>query len=228
MLLTLDTRHVGRVTVFHCTGRIQAGPESEFIHHEINELLSDRQAILLNLEGVTFLDSSGLGSIVRAFNNARQARVDFKLSNLPPHVRRILKVTCLEKVFDTHETEEAALESFFRSRPSDAKTQPNGRSILCFGSNVNVLAYLRQLLHGAGYEVQTAGLVNDARLLIRVTPVDLVLIGAEKADVLTSSPAFRDACARIPILELDQDFATKSAEEAGTELLSLLETKLKN
>lgn len=228
MLLSVETRHVGRVSVMRCKGRIVAGGESDWLHSQITQLLVDRQAILLHLGDVAFLDSSGLGAMVRALNNSRQARAELKLCNLPGHVRKVLEITSLHKVFEIHETEESALEAFYSAHGASSDSRRNGRSVLCFGTNVNVLAYLREVLHEAGYEVQTASLVNDARLLMRVTPVDLVLIGAEKADTLEHSPAFRDACARVPVIELDREFATRCAGEAGTELLKLLESKLKN
>jgi anti-sigma B factor antagonist len=228
VLLSVETRHVGRVSVMRCRGRIIAGSESEWLHSQISQLLVDQRAILLHFGDVTFLDSSGLGALVRALNNSRQARAELKLCNLPPHVRRVLELTCLNRVFELHETEEGALESFYHSHAEQREAGRNGRSILCFGTNINLLAYLREVLHRAGYEVQTASLVSDARLLMRVTPVDLILIGAEKSDTLANSPAFRDACARIPIVELDREFATRCAGEAGTDLLALLEAKLKN
>ena len=65
MLLSLDTREVGRVTVVRCKGRMVAS-ESESLRAHIAWLLRDRRSIVLDLGEVGFVDSSGLGTMVRA------------------------------------------------------------------------------------------------------------------------------------------------------------------
>ena len=226
MLLSLNTRQVGRVTVVRCHGKIVSGSETDSLHTHVTYLLRDRRSILLHLGDVAFIDSSGLGTIVRALANTRQVRGDLKLCNVPPHVRRVLDVTCLSKMFELHDSEENALAAFYQPSAHSEAPAPLGKNILCFGGDLNVLAYQRELLRGAGYEVQTASLVNDARLLLRVTKVDLLLLSAEKAEAMAASEAVRDAFARVPILELDREFATRCAGEAGTELLAMIATRL--
>ena len=70
--LTLDTREVGRVTIVHCNGRIVAGGESEALRAHITWLLRDRRSIVLHLGEVGFIDSSGLGTMVRMMTSARR------------------------------------------------------------------------------------------------------------------------------------------------------------
>src|SRR5271154_4798041 len=72
--LSLDTREVGRVTIVRCNGRIVAGGESESLREHVIWLLRDRRSIVLDLSEVGFIDSSGLGTIVRTLTSTRQAR----------------------------------------------------------------------------------------------------------------------------------------------------------
>jgi anti-sigma B factor antagonist len=226
LLLSLDTREVGRVTMVRCKGKIIAGSESDALQAHINWLLHDRRSIVLHLGEVVFVDSSGLGTMVRALANTRQARGDMKLCNVPDQVRKILEMTCLTTVFELHESEETALASFYRPVARTETPVSTGRSILCLDSNADVLAYLRELLRRAGYEVQTTRLVNDARILMQVTKFDLLLVGPDKAEPI-ASPGFRNACAKIPVVELGNEFSTRHAGEAGSELLALIEARLK-
>lgn len=226
MLLSLDTRQVGRVTIVRCQGRIISGKESESLQEHITWLLHDRRLIVLHLGGVEFIDSSGLGAMVRALTKTRQARGELKLCNVPQPVRKLLEMTCLHKVFDLQESEETALAAFYRPAANAERPVSVGRSILCLDSDADVLAYLRELLRGAGYEVQTTKLVNDARILMQVTRFDLVLVGPDKVDGLTSSASFQKTCANLPVIELGAEFSTRDAGEAGSQLLTLIEARL--
>ncbi len=226
MLLSLDTRQVGRVTIVRCQGRIIAGSESESLRAHVAWLLRDRRSIVLHLGEVGFVDSSGLGTMVRALASTRQVRGDLKLCNVPEHVRKVLDMTRLTTIFDTHESEEKALAAFYGSGARAEAPVPTGRSILCIDSNTDVLAYLRELLRRAGYEVQSTNRISDALLLMRVTHFDLLLVGADKIASPTSPQAFRDACARLPVVELGAEFSTRDAGEAGAGLLETIEARL--
>ncbi len=226
MRLSLDTREVGRVTIVRCNGRIVAGNESEALRTHIAWLLRDRRAIVLHLAEVGFIDSSGLGTMVRALTSTRQARGDLKLCNVPEFVRKVLEMSRLTAVFEAHESEEKAIAAFYSPGARAELTASTGRSILCLDSNADVLAYLRELLRGAGYDVQSSSRVADALLLMRVSHFDLLLVGPGMAASPTSLPAFRDACVRLPVVELGSEFSTSHAGEAGAGLLETIATRL--
>jgi anti-sigma B factor antagonist len=226
LLLSLDTRQVGRVTIVRCQGRIVAGSESESLRAHVAWLLRDRRSIVLHLGEVGFVDSSGLGTMVRALASTRQVRGDLKLCNVPENVRKVLDMTRLTTVFDTHESEEKALAAFYGSGARVEAPVSTGRSILCLDSNTDVLAYLRELLRRAGYEVQSTNRISDALLLMRVTHFDLLLVGPDKIASPASPQAFRDACARLPVVELGAEFSTSDAGEAGAALLETIEARL--
>lgn len=226
MLLSLDTREVGRVTIVRCNGRIVAGSESESLRAHIAWLLRDRRAIVLHMGEVGFIDSSGLGTMVRAQTTTRQAHGELKLCNVPEHVRKVLDTTRLTSVFDTHESEEKAVAAFYRPEARAETPAPIGRSVLCLDYNRDVLAYLRELLRRAGYDAQTSSHPGDALILMRVTHFDLLLVGPD----LTTSPAmqqaFQAACTSLPVIELDSEFSTRHAGEAGAGLLEEIEVRL--
>ena len=71
MRLSLDTREVGRVTIVRCKGRIVSGGESESLRTHVAWLLRDRRSIVLHLGEVAFVDSSGLGTMVRTLTSTR-------------------------------------------------------------------------------------------------------------------------------------------------------------
>jgi anti-sigma B factor antagonist len=224
--LSLDTREVGRVTIVCCNGRIVAGGESESLRTHVAWLLRDRRSIVLHLGEVGFIDSSGLGTIVRTLTSTRQAHGDLKLCNVPEHVRKVLELSHLTNLFDTHESEEKAVAAFYRPGASAETPVLTGRSVLCLDCNADVLAYLRELLRRAGYDVHTSSHLRDALILMRVTHFDLLLAGPN----LTASPAtqqaFQAACASLPLIELGSEFSTRDAGEAGAGLLETIKARL--
>lgn len=228
MPLSLDTREVGRVTIVRCNGRIVAGTESESLRAHVAWLLHSRRSIVLNLGEVGFIDSSGLGTMVRILASTRQARATLKLSNLQEMVRKIMDVTHLATLFDAHETEEKAIAACYGPAAQAEAPVSTGRSILCLDSNVDVLAYLRELLRRAGHDVQSTCLASDALLLMRVTHFDLLLVGPDKTGSPAKPQAFHTACAKLPVIELDGEFSTSDAGAAGTALLETIEARLRS
>jgi anti-sigma B factor antagonist len=226
LLLSLNTREVGRVTVVHCQGRIVAGSESEALRSHVAWLLHSRRSIILNLREVGFIDSSGLGTLVRLLASVRQARGELKLCDVPQQVHKILEMTRLTTVFESHESEEKAIAAFYGGDSRVEAPIAGGRRILCLDSNVDVLAYLRELLRRAGYDVQSSSRLSDALLLMRVSHFDLLLVGPDKIASASSPQAFRDCCAKLPVIELDSAFSTRDAGEAGAGLLEAIASRL--
>jgi anti-sigma B factor antagonist len=217
---------VGRVTIVHCIGRIVAGSESDSLREQITWLLNDRRAIVLHMAEVEFIDSTGLGSMVRVLNMTRRANGKLKLCNVPEHVHKVLRVTNLTKLFETYESEEKAIAAFYSPGACAATTNTMGPSVLCLDRNGDVLAYLREVLCRAGYDVQTIAHMADAVILMRVTPPDLVLLGSDIPSSATTLQAFRAACTGVPVIELRREFSTRDAGEASAELLEEIKARL--
>lgn len=111
--MKLSSRTVGNVVILDIEGKILLGEGDTEIKQAVDELLRRNQKdILLNLEKVPYIDSAGLGEIIRCFTAARRAGGSCKL--LAPNQRLIdlLTITKLVNVFDWFGEEAAALESF--------------------------------------------------------------------------------------------------------------------
>ena len=220
MHLALETREVGQVTIVRCNGRIVSGDESESLRTHVAWLLRDRRAIVLHLGEVVFVDSSGLGTIVRSLTSVRQKGGDLKLCNVPEHTRKVLGMTNLNALFDTHESEESAVSAFYRRPSTPAQATRTGVSVLCVDRSPDVLAYLRELLQRAGYDVHTSNSLADSLILMRVTRFRLLLLGPGLTASSQTEQNFQRACAQTTLLELGNEFSGLEAGEAASELLS--------
>jgi CheY-like chemotaxis protein len=141
-------------------------------------------------------------------------------------VRRVLELSHLTSLFDTHESEEKAVAAFYKPGARAEAPALTGRSILCLDSNADVLAYLRELLRRAGYDVHTSSHLRDALILMRVTRFDLLLTGPDVTASPAAQQAFQVACANLPVVELGSDFSTRDAGEACAGLLEKMKAKL--
>jgi anti-sigma B factor antagonist len=210
----------------HCNGRIVAGGECEALRAHITWLLRDRRSIVLHLGDVEFVDSSGLGTMVRLLTSTRQARGELRLCNVPEIVRKVLELSHLTKLFDPQESEEAAVAAFYRPGARAEAPVSTGHSVLCLDSNADVLAYVRELLRRAGYDVHTSSHRGDALMLMRVTRFDLLLAGPDMTSSAGTQPAFQAACAKLPVIELGSEFSTLDAGEASAGLLEKIAVRL--
>jgi len=223
MNLSLDTRDVGRVTIVHCSGRIVAGGESESLRAHVTWLLRDRRAIVLHLGEVGFVDSSGIGTIVRSLTSTRQAHGDLKLCNVPEQLRKVLELSHLTKLFDTHESEENAVAAFYQPQARIEGPIATGQSVLCVDCNADILAYLRELLRRANYDVHTTSHLRDALTLMRITRFDFLVTGPEIGASPATRQSFQSACASLPVIELGENFSTDEAGGASAALLAKIE-----
>lgn len=219
MKLWLETRDVGRVTIVRCKGRLVAGAEVEALRAHVTWLLRDRRNIVLHLGEVVFIDSSGLGAMVRTLTSARQVHGDLRLCDVPNHVIKVLQLSHLSKLFDSYDCEANAVAAFYRGPRPDEKPACTGRCVLCVHSSADVMNYLRELLRRAGYEVHTSSNLRDAVILMRVSRLDLVVLGGELSSSPATLQAFREGCARVSVLELESGFSSIEAGEAASTLL---------
>lgn len=113
MALTIASREVDGVTVLDLNGRITLGEGSVQLRDAIRELISKGQTrILLNLEEVNYIDSSGLGELVSAYTTAKNQGATLKLLKLTKKVHDLLQLTKLLTVFDVTDDEASAIASF--------------------------------------------------------------------------------------------------------------------
>jgi anti-sigma B factor antagonist len=114
--LRITDRDVNGITVLEIEGRIVLGEESNSFREKVKNLLaSGKRKIVLNMSNVSYIDSAGLGTLVATFHSARSQGATLKLANLGTKFREVLQVTKLMTVFDTYESEAAAVQSFAKS-----------------------------------------------------------------------------------------------------------------
>ncbi len=111
--MQIEERTVDGVTVLDLKGKMTLGEGDELLKDKINSLMNQgRGKILLNLGGVPYIDSAGLGEIVRTYTTVSRQGGTMKLVNLTKRITDLLAITKLLTVFETFDTESEALKSY--------------------------------------------------------------------------------------------------------------------
>ena len=106
-------RKVGDVTILDLQGKILIGEGDDALRDAVTRVVqSGQQKILLNLAEVPYVDSAGLGEIVRCYTTVSKAGGKLKLINLTKKIQDLLSITKLLTVFETYDSEEEATRSF--------------------------------------------------------------------------------------------------------------------
>jgi anti-sigma B factor antagonist len=114
--MQIDERPVSDVIVLDLKGKVTLGDGDQLLKDKINSLVNQGQRkILLNLEGVPYIDSAGLGEIVRTYTTVSRQGGSLKLLNLTKRIQDLLAITKLLTVFETFDTESEAIKSFSAS-----------------------------------------------------------------------------------------------------------------
>ena len=113
MSLNLNIREDSGVTVIEISGRLTLGEVATRVTDEVRRLLAEgKKRLLIDLAGLTNMDSSGLGLLVSAYATVNREGGQLRLSNLTSRIKDLLLVTKLYAVLDVYEDEPAALASF--------------------------------------------------------------------------------------------------------------------
>ena len=114
--MQIDERTIGDVAILDLKGRVQLGDGDELLKDKVNGLLNQgRKKIVLNLADVPYIDSAGLGEVVRTFTTVSRQGGQLKLLNLTKRITDLLAITKLLTVFDTYDSEQDAVQSFSAS-----------------------------------------------------------------------------------------------------------------
>ena len=106
-------RTVNDVTVLDLKGKMTLGEGDELLKDKINSLLAaGKKKLLLNLEAVPYIDSAGLGEVVRTYTTVSRQGGSLKLLNLTKRIEDLLSITKLLTVFDTIDSEAEAVKSY--------------------------------------------------------------------------------------------------------------------
>lgn len=108
-----STRSVDGVEIISLQGKITIGSGDSQLRDIIGDTLKQgKNKILLDMKGVTTIDSSGIGELVGSYTTATNRGGKLKLLHLPPKVTDLLQVTQLITVFEVYENEQEAIKSF--------------------------------------------------------------------------------------------------------------------
>jgi anti-sigma B factor antagonist len=114
--MQIDERAVGDVMVLDLKGRITLGEGDELLKDKVNSLINQGQKkLVLNLADVPYIDSAGLGEIVRTYTTVSRQGGSLKLLNLTKRITDLLSITKLLTVFETFDSEAEAVKSFAAS-----------------------------------------------------------------------------------------------------------------
>jgi anti-anti-sigma factor len=110
--LSVEARTYGDVVVVYCEGRIVYRDEAAALSRVVGELLHKGTKLILDLSGVSSMDSAGIGELVLLQTWAQQRNAELKCAGATTVVRTLLDITNLDSVLDVYDSVDEALESF--------------------------------------------------------------------------------------------------------------------
>ena len=111
--MTVNERTSGATTILDLVGNITIGESADILRDKVRSLLQQGQKqLVVNLAGVSYMDSAGLGELVRSHATATQQGAALKLTNVTKRLQDLLVITKLSTVFDSYDDEAAAIASF--------------------------------------------------------------------------------------------------------------------
>jgi anti-sigma B factor antagonist len=111
--MQINERIVADITILDLDGKLTGGDSAQRLHDKIESLIfQQRTSVIVNLAQVSYIDSGGLGQLVSAYTSFGKAGGRLTLTNLNARSNDLLQITKLVTVFETFETEEAAVQSY--------------------------------------------------------------------------------------------------------------------
>ncbi|MCK5458138.1 MAG: STAS domain-containing protein [Melioribacteraceae bacterium] len=108
-----NTSEVYNAAVISFKGKLRGGPDAQNFQDQVgNYLEGGKKNIIIDMEDVKFVDSSGIGSIVRAFSTVKDAGGKLVLTGVSNKISGLLSITKLNSVFDQYQNIEEASKSF--------------------------------------------------------------------------------------------------------------------
>ena len=112
MPLKMETHVSGDVLILHCTGRLVYGDEAAAFRDRIKNILLGTNQIVVNLSGIEYVDSGGLGTLVGVLASTRNRHGEIKLVRPVQRVADLLRRTRLHTVFKSYESDDQAVAAF--------------------------------------------------------------------------------------------------------------------
>ena len=111
----MQIKHVtsGEVAVLHLQGKIMGGPDATTLHEKLHELIeSGTRSVVIDLEEVDWMNSSGLGILIGGLSAIRKSGGDLRLASVTEKIEEVLRITKLDRVFDVYGSTEEAVTSY--------------------------------------------------------------------------------------------------------------------
>jgi anti-sigma B factor antagonist len=117
MTLKVFSREMSGVTVLSLQGKLTGEPESAPLTDKFDSLVKENKVkVVVDLSDVRFVNSSGLGTLIKGLSKFRSAHGNLKLAQASEPVIRILQMTKLDGVFEQYQTVEQAVASFAKEK----------------------------------------------------------------------------------------------------------------
>lgn len=111
--MQISERHVGDVAIIDLSGRLVLGDNDDLLRDKVNSLVQQNyKHIVVNLSGVTYMDSSGIGQLVGCYTTVTRRGGALKLLGLTKRISDLLAITKLLTIFDSYDTEKEVVASF--------------------------------------------------------------------------------------------------------------------
>jgi len=111
--MKVTVRNIGKVIILDLSGKITMGGEELKLREAVNAQIAEgKKHVLLNLNGVSYIDSAGLGELVACYKRAQEKKAQLKLLNATGKVLDVLVLTKLHTVFEIFRDEQDALATF--------------------------------------------------------------------------------------------------------------------
>lgn len=111
--MKLGSREQDGIIVLEPKGKIMGGPDATAMHEMLHDLVShDKKRVVIDLSGVDWMNSTGLGILISGLTTMRNNGGDLKLANVTEKIESLLTITKLVTVFESHDNVEAAISSF--------------------------------------------------------------------------------------------------------------------
>jgi anti-sigma B factor antagonist len=111
--MKLDVKEIGAVSAIHVKGNLIGGAETLALHEKVKELLAQKRSrIIIDLSGVTWINSSGLGMLMGCLTSVKNANGEMKLTGVTEKVKNLFVITKLITLFDVFESVQEAVDTF--------------------------------------------------------------------------------------------------------------------
>ena len=111
--MKFSTKELNNVTVVKMDGSMLGGPEASELNSALHKLLdAKKKNIVVDLGGVSLMNSSGLGMLIAAVTTMRNAGGDLKIAAATEKIAQIFKMTKMSNVIELHNLVKSAVESF--------------------------------------------------------------------------------------------------------------------